>query len=140
MKKEISLVASKCITYVANGIGWLAFVVLSMVDNLVCSTLAAAILLICVVFSMKGRRATKEADDEMSEYNLIRAKATAMEWFRKIICIILLIFAIGGLLHELFPISIENINVSLGILVPITLGLTEITIGLLFVKYEKAGE
>lgn len=110
------------------------------IHNPVCSILASTVLLICVIMSIKSRSYAKEPDDEMSEYNLMKAKATTMDWLKIIICVILLLLAIVGLLHEFFPVIKENLNISLGLIVPLILGITEIAIGFLFVKYEKDGE
>lgn len=140
MKKELNLVTSKCLTYVVNGIGWLAYAFLSVFDNPVCSILASTVLLICVIMSIKSRSFATESDDEMSEYNLMKAKATTVDWLKIIICAILLLLAVVGLLHEFFPVVKENFSISLGLVVPLILGITEIAIGFLFVKYEKDGE
>lgn len=140
MKKEFNLVTSKCLAYVVNGVGWLVYAFLLIFDNPVCLILASVALLICVTISIKSRRYATESDDEMSKYNLMKAKATTMDWLKIIMCVILLLFAIVGLLHEFFPVIKETFNISLGLLVPLILGITEIAIGFLFVKYEKDGE
>ena len=140
MKKELNLVTSKCLTYVVNGVGWLVYAFLSIFNNPVCSILASVTLIICVIISIKSRSYATEHDDEMSEYNLMKAKATTMDWLKIIICVILLLLTIMGLLHEIFPIIKETFNISLGLIVPLMLGITEIAIGFLFVKYEKDGE
>ena len=140
MKKELNLVTSKCITYVVNGVGWLVYAFLSIFDNPVCSILASVALFICVIISIKSRCYATELDDEMSEYNLMKAKATTMDLLKIIICVILLLLAIVGLLREIFPVINETFKISLGLIVPLILGITEIAIGFLFVKYEKDGE
>lgn len=140
MKKEFNLVTSKCLAYVVNGVGWLVYAFLLIFDNPVCLILASVALLICVTISIKSRRYATESDDEMSKYNLMKAKATTMDWLKIIMCVILLLFVIVGLLHEFFPVIKETFHISLGLLVPLILGITEIAIGFLFVKYEKDGE
>ena len=140
MKTELSLIKSKCLTYVLAGIGWLFYGVLSIFDNLVCSLLASVVLLVCVSMSIKSQNVACEPDDEMSEYDLIKAKAHTMDWLQKIMCIVFLLFSIVGILHEFLPDIQAKLNISLKIIISAILGITEISIGLLFVKYEKDGE
>lgn len=140
MKNKLSLVTSKCITYVANGVGWVAYACLSVFDNLVCSVFAIAALLICIIITIKSHSFSAEPDDEMSEYNLMKAKAATMDWLRIIICLVLVLIAVAALLQTAFPAINENINLSFGLVVPLILGITDIATGLFFVKYEKDGE
>ena len=140
MKKEMNLVTSICFAYVFNGLGWLAYTLLSIFDNPVCSIIASLVLFICIVMSITSRFFSTEDDDEMSEYNLMKAKATTMDWLKIIICVILLLFMVLGLLHTFIPAIKENIKISLALITPLLLGITDISIGLLFVKYEKDGE
>lgn len=140
MKKEISLVVSKCITHLVNGVGWLMYGVLSIFDNSICSLIASVFLLGCIILNITVPFSSNENDDEMSKHNMMKAKATTMDLLKIIICIILLIITIIGLVHEFFPSVNDNIHISLGMIVPLMLGITEIMIGFLFVKYEKDGE
>ena len=136
MKNKISLSTSKCIAYIANGIGWLLFCILSMFDNQICSLIASVVLVICVVMSITSCRFTNEVEDEMSEYNLMKAQAATMYWLKTIICVILLLFA----LIKLFNFDGINYKADLSFVISMVFATTEILTGILFVKYEKDGE
>ena len=136
MKKKLNLVKNKWLTYAASGIGWSVYAFLSLFDNLLCSLLSCIVLLICVAVSIKGPDLHKESD-EMSKYNLLKAKASTLDYLEMIICAAFLIIAVVGLLHEFFPIIQENFKVSLAFIVPLIFGTVKIMIGLFLHKYEK---
>ena len=76
----------------------------------------------------------------MSSYNLSNAKATAIEWLKIIICSVLLLLSVTELLNEFISPDNIKINIDLRLIASLILSVTEIMIGLLFVKYEKDGE
>ncbi len=140
MKKKFDLVTSKCIYYGVNGIGWILYAILSIFDNSLCAILASMTLLCCIILSILGLVSSKEPDDEMSKYNMMRAKATAMDWLKIIACIGLVIIALLAVLHKFIPTINATTNISLGLIIPLLFGITELVICILFAKYEKAGE
>lgn len=140
MSKEISLVKSKFVTYFVNGIGWLAYAVLSLFNNKICSLMASVILLICVVLSFWGLHASNEEDDEMSLQSMYKAKALTIDWFKPVLCLIMLLLIVLELLSRFFPVIDYNIEVRATLIVPIIMGVIDVLVGLLFVKYEKDGE
>ena len=139
MKKKLGLIESKCLLYIGNGIAWLMFGAFSIFDNVICEIIASACLLFGMTSIVLGM-SSKEKDDEMSKHNLIKAKATAMDLLKIIICLVLVINAVLGMLHIFFPTVKESISISLRPVIPMILGVTEIMIGWLFIKYERDGE
>lgn len=140
MKKEISLVTAKCIYHYVHGVAWVAYAVLTLFNNLICNILAAALLFICIILSSFGLLSSNEPDDEMSRYNMMKAKARAMDFLKIVICIALIIIALLGVLDDFIPFLSANIHISLSFAVALALGVPDIIIGYLFAKYEKAGE
>lgn len=136
MKKEMSLIKSKCIQYIGNGIGWFAFGIFSMYDSTVFIVLSIVSLVICCASSFSVLMTTHEEEDEMSEYNMIKAKAKTMDWLKTISLGALLFVTLIGALNK----AVDNINVNLGAVIPFIFGAMEIMIGIFFVKYEKDGE
>lgn len=140
IKKNFNLATSKCITYLVNGIGWLMFGLLSVIDNTVCSLLSAIFLFLCIALSTINPFRSKDSDDEMSDHHMIKAKSLTLDFLKIIILSILLILAILGVMHEFIPVIAENVNISLTLIISLILGITEIMTGLFFVKFEKDGE
>ena len=140
MKKKMNLVTSRCVTYLTKGLGWLMYTVVSIFDNPICSLIASLILLACVIVSITSIFSTNEPDDEMSRYNLMKAKADTLDRLNVIFALILAVVSAIALLHRYIPVVSETINVNLMLIIPLTLGITDTVTGLLFVKYEKDGE
>ena len=139
MKKKLGLIESKCLLYIGNGIAWLMFGVLSIFDNVVCEIIAT-ICLLCGITSIILGMSSKEKDDEMSKHNMMKAKATAMDFLKIIICFVLVFNALQGLVHSFFPTVKETISIVIRTVIPMILGIAEIMIGWLFIKYERDGE
>lgn len=140
MKKEISLVKGRVISYLMNGIGWLLYGIFSMHENEICSVIAVGVLTICILMKTKNEIMIKQSDDEMSMYNLMRAKAITMDFLRVIVLGTLMIVAVIKLFEEIFPSINGNISASVVLFVPLILGITDIMIGLFFLKFERDGE
>lgn len=139
MSKKIGLIESKILVYIGNGSAWLAYGVLSLFDNMVCVILSTVFLL-CGLASLLLGMSSKEKDDEMSNHNLLKAKARTMDNLKIIVLVILMFISVIGLLHMIFPLINENIFVSLKTVVSTIIGVSEIMIGVLFLKYERDGE
>lgn len=136
MKKKMSLTTSKCVAYIASGIGWLFFSVLSLFDNEVSSLIASVVLVICLAMSVISHFLTNEFDDEMSKHNLMKAQAATMYWLKTIICVILMLFAI----IKIFDFDVIDYKADLKFVLSMVFAITDILTGALFAKYEKAGE
>ena len=139
MAKKIGLIESKILLYIGNGSAWLAYGVLSFFDNIVCTVLSTAFLL-CGIASLLLGMSSQEKDDEMSKHNMMKAKATAMDLLKIIICLVLVFNAMLGLLHIFFPTFKETISIGLRTVIPMILGIAEIMVGWFFIKYERDGE
>lgn len=133
------MVESKILVYIGNGSAWLAYGVLSLFDNIVCVILSTVFLL-CGFASLLLGMSSKEKDDEMSNHNLLKAKANTMDYLKIIVLVILMFISVIGLLHMIFPSINENVFVSLKTVVSMIIGISEIMIGVLFLKYERDGE
>lgn len=131
MIKKIGLIESKISIYIGNGSAWTMFGVLSLFDNIVCTSLSIFFLLCGIVALILGML-SKEADDEMSIHNLMMAKSTTMDCFRIIILAVLTIASI----FALFNVNLLSIKT----VIPVVYGVSEIMIGALFLKYERDGE
>ena len=139
MNKKIGLIESKILVYIVNGSAWLAYGVLSLFDNIVCVILSTVFLL-CGIVSLLLGMSSQEKDDGMSKHNLLKAKATTMDWLKIIILVVLMINSVLGLLHTIFPSLNESLFVSIKTVVPMIIGVSEIMTGSLFLKYERDGE
>ena len=76
----------------------------------------------------------------MSEHNMLKAKAKAIDLLRYIILFVLAVDVIVGMLHIFLPIIKLATCFSVVTAVPMIFGVTEIIIGYLFVKYERDGD
>ena len=139
MNKKIGLIESRILVYIGNGSAWLAYGVLSLFDNIVCEILASIFLLLGIVSTLMGM-SSKEKDDEMSKYNMMKAKATAMDLLKIIICLVLVFDALLGVLYIFSTTVKETISIGLRTVIPMIIGITEIMVGWLFIKYERDGE
>lgn len=139
MNKKIGLIESRILTYIGNGSAWLAYGVLSLFDNIVCVILSTVFLL-CGIVSLILGMSSQEKDDEMSKHNLLKAKATTMDWLKIIILVVLMLNSVLGLLHTIFPSLNEAVFVSIKTVVPMIIGVSEIMTGSLFLKYERDGD
>lgn len=140
MTKKFNLVTVKSIQHIGNGMCWIAYGVLSIFNNDICSALSHIFLLMAVAFNFAGLFPTSDTEDEMSMHNMQKAKAQAIGYFRHILCIVLLIIALLGVTQKLWP-SINDFHiVSLQLVISLLSGSLEILIGALFRKYEKDGE
>ena len=133
MKRKIGLIESKILVYIGNGSSWLAYGVLSLFDNVVCSILSVVFLL-CGISSLCLGMSSKEKDDEMSNYNLLKAKANAMDYFKIIVLVVLILVSGIGLLAMIFPSINETIYINIKTVVSMIIGISEIMIGALFLK------
>lgn len=139
MSKKLGLIESKCLQYIGNGVAWLMFGLVSAFDNFVCDILAIVCLL-CGITAIIFSFLSKEKDDEMSKHNMMKAKSRAMDLLKIIICVVIFVNGMIGTLHTFIPAIKESISVNLRIIIPIILGIVEIMIGYLFLKYEREGE
>ena len=135
----MGLIESRILVYIGNGSAWLAYGVLSLFDNIMCEILASLFLSLGIVSILMGM-SSKEKDDEMSEYNMMKAKAVAMDLLKIIILLVLVFDSIIGLLHSIFPSLNETIFISIKAVLPMIIGVLEIMVGCLFLKYQKDGE
>lgn len=140
MNKGLNLVTSKYISYLTNGIGWLLYGILSIFKNPIFTIASCIVLLICVIWSIISLVISTEPEDEMSKYNLMKAKAATTDRLKLILCIILLFITVAKISIKSIPFINDHITVGIALVIPLLLGVTEIMTGLLFVKYEKDGE
>ncbi|MBR4029882.1 MAG: hypothetical protein IKJ06_00585 [Clostridia bacterium] len=121
--------------HIINGTAWLLYVGISFFNNTMYSILACfALLASCVVSIMACKN--KECN-ESSAHNLMKAKAVTMDLLKIFICIILLIVVIIEMLSDYIPYIDKNISLLLSLVAPTLLGVSEISIGLFFKRYEK---
>ena len=140
MKKEMNLTTNRFVIYLAKGIGWLLYTFLLLWNNPICSILASFLLLICLILSISFALYPTEPDDEMSKHHLTKAKSKTLDALGLIFATLLVVFSAIALLHKFIPAVNEIINVKIDLIIPLTIGITDVMVGLLFWKYEKDGE
>lgn len=139
MSRKISLIESRILMYIGNGIAWFVYGVLSFFNNVVCDILSAVFLVVGIIVLILGM-SSKEKDDEMSRHNLLKAKANTMDLLKIIILIVLSISSAIGIMRTLFPSLNEIVFLSIKTVVPLIIGGSEIMTGSLFLKYERDGD
>ena len=99
MKKEMSVVAQIFWCKTVLGLLWLSVGITHMFDsfaaNMIHIALLICVVLLLVIFLKAGLDAKLEAYDEMSDYHLMKAKATTHDVLHYVFCLGAIIFSLA---------------------------------------------
>lgn len=138
--KSLDLTTSNHLRYTLNGIGWLLYSFFSLFDNLICSIMSTITLLICIISCLICYVIISEPEDEMSQHNMTKAKAAAMDNIKLVILYVLVGTFSLALLSQFIPVLTDIIDPKFSFAFTMMLGISDIEIGHFFAKYEKDGE
>lgn len=140
--KELSLSQIALISYSLSGIAWFAVSVSILLHNRCNSTIQTLLIVLAIVLNTFQISAVlpKSKEDEMSENNLLRAKASTLTCVKMMIPIVLA--AVLFITLWTIRIGIKSISVSVLLIgataLPVAvLGIINLLTGLFFRKYEK---
>jgi hypothetical protein len=117
-----------------NGIAWIGTGIFEIFDNIPCEILTIICLLCSVFLLVRVQTATKEAEDEMAERNLIGARALTQMQMHILFCIaaVLLMF----LVKMPLPFSINWKQAIIPVFF-IIMGIEDLLIGIHFKRLEE---
>ena len=137
---KINLLKSTYWSYFISGFGWLFYGIFSAFDNIVLNYLGAVFFLIGVVAGMKIQKLSYEKEDEMSQHNMMKAKAATLDFLRIAVCIVLIILMVFSVLSRTFPGIKEIVELNITLVLALIFAVIQFSVGIYYMKYEKDGE
>lgn len=137
---KLNLLKSTYLSYFISGAGWLIFGILSVFDDAVLNFIASVFFFIGVLSGIKIKNSSIENEDEMSEQNLIKAKAATLDILRFVVCFLLIFIIVISLISKIIPKVNEIVDVNITFVFAMIFTFIQFSVGVHFFKFEKDGE
>lgn len=137
---KINLLKSTYLSYFVSGSGWLLFAVFSVFNNVVLNTLASVFFFVGVLAGIKLQKSSYEPEDEMSEHNLLKAKAATLDLLRHAVCIVLIFLMVFSVFSKFVSNINEIVEINIIFVLALIFSFIQFSVGVHFLRYEKDGE